>query len=129
MIKNVILLISLIGSLLFYLLFVSKTIYICDIYCSDATDYYHRTTLFFPFVFIFSLITYSSPDRVFQSWWKFARIAIPVCFFLSLLVNLDLLISPDEQWPALVNGPAIFLIYSTFTLGSIWQIWKGFRQR
>lgn len=125
--KNIILVTSGIGSLLFYFLFVSKSIYICDIYCSVATDYYHRSFLFFPFILLFSLVTYFAPERVFAAWWKFARIAIPVIFVPVLLINLELHHGPQVEMPALFDIPALIFLYGVFTLGSIWRIWKGWR--
>lgn len=125
--KKVILLISALGSVLFYLLFISKSINICDIYCSSAFDYYHRSLLFFPFVFLFSLITYFAPECVFASWWKFARIAIPAIFIPVLLINLEVHHNPNGDWQDIFDVQILMLLYSIFTIGSVWQIWKGWR--
>lgn len=125
--KNVTLILSGGGAAFFYFLFVSETIHICDIYCSNFTNYYHRSFLFFPFLFLFSLITYFAPERVFAAWWKFARLAIPLIFIPILLINLELHHGPQVQMPQLFDIPALIILYSIFTIGSVWQIWKGWR--
>lgn len=53
--------------------------------CMDAT--FDFLMLFFPFLplFLFSLITYRMTETIFQSWWKFARIATPVSMGLILI--------------------------------------------
>jgi hypothetical protein len=127
--KNIILVISLVGSFIAYLIFVSNTINICDIYCGSTLGEYHNVFLFFPFILFFSLITYKLPDQVFQSWWKFARIATPAILTLSFIINLELHHKPAGELQAILDFPALVLLYSIFTMGSIWQIWKGYKQR
>lgn len=127
--KKIILWASIFGSILFYLLFISKTINICDVYCSSSTiTSYHKNTLVFPFILIFSLITYFAPERVFASWWKFARIAIPVAFIVNALLMYDMSKSTDA-FDDIVYIPVLILIYGSFILGSAWQIWKGWRNK
>ena len=128
--KNKILFISAFLSLY---IFVPDNVYkigLCDfgdVMCRSSFRDWGESALFFLLVFFFSLITYFAPDRVFQSWWRFARIAIPIAFVLSLIINLEIFRSPGEQWGALIDIPALIVIYSTFALGSAWQIWKGWR--
>ncbi len=87
-----------------------------------------ETFLFFVIVFFFSLITYFAPEKVFQSWWKFAKFSIPIIFLLSLAINLELHHSPTGSWQDIFDIPAQIILYSVFTLGSTWQIWKGWRK-
>lgn len=132
MTKKKMLTISFVLTILFSALVVAVDIYhydFCDYSCQRTIINTGESFFFFPFVLVFSLITYFSPDRVFQSWWKFARIGIPVAFILSLLINLEVHHSPGGQWEDIFDIPALILIYGVFTLGSIWQIWKGFKQK
>lgn len=36
-------------------------------------------------LFLFSLITYKMPEGVFQAWWRFARVFVPLAMFLILI--------------------------------------------
>jgi len=128
LIKNFVLSVSLAGSVVAYLLFEVKVIDICDIYCSEATGYYHRSLIFFYFIFFFSTVTYFSPERVFQSWWKFARVAAPVVFILAFIINLELHHSPVGEFQNMFDAPALVLLYLIFTVGSVIQIVRGCRQ-
>ena len=85
-------------------------------------------SLFFPLIFLFSLITYFTPERIFLSWWRFARLAIPVIFFITLIINLGFHHKPDAIWEDMFDAPAIILLYSIFVIGSSWQIWKGWKR-
>lgn len=96
--------------------------------CFDLLINIGESFLFFSLVFFFSLITYFAPERVFQSWWKFARIAIPVIFLISLAINLEIHHDPQGELQDMYDIPALILLYSIFTIGSIWQIWKGWRR-
>jgi hypothetical protein len=100
-----------------------------DVACRYSYRIWGEAFLFFPLVFLFALITYFAPERVFQSWWRFARIGIPVAFASALVINLELLLSPGEQWGALFSIPALIIIYGAFTTASAWQIWKGWRAK
>ena len=126
--KNKLSLWVLIISLLFSLVIPASYLGLLDSYYKyELFEVIFNQSIFFSCIFFFSLITYFAPDRVFQSWWRFARIAIPTAFVLSLIINLEIFRSPGEQWGALIDIPALIVIYSTFALGSAWQIWKGWR--
>jgi hypothetical protein len=99
------------------------------LYRYDWFELVFNESVFALVIMPFILFTYFAPDHIFQYWWKFARIGIPVAFILSLLINLEVHHSPGGQWEDIFDIPALILIYGAFTLGSIWQIWKGFRQR
>jgi hypothetical protein len=86
-------------------------------------------SLFCPFILFFSLVTYFAPERVFQSWWKFARIAIPLIFIPVLLINLEVHHSKNGQWQDIFDLQILILLYSIFTIGSIWAIWKRWRSK
>ena len=131
MIKKATLLISVLGSTASLISKNSVLLGICDddaYGCRTNLNYIEHISYFFVLVFLFSLITYFTPARTFQSWWKFARIAIPVCFILSAIILYDASKSTDF-FDKVIYMPALTLIYGVFTIGSTWQIWKGFRQK
>jgi hypothetical protein len=128
--KLKILLGSIILSLLILAAEYSYKIGLCEVgevLCRNEYRSWGSVFLFFPFLFIFSLLTYFAPDRIFQSWWKFARIAIPICFVLSAFTSYNYSQSTDV-FEGLIYIPTFILIYGTFTIGSLWQIWKGWRK-
>lgn len=84
-------------------------------------------SIFIFFIFIFSFISYLAPERVLVSWWKFARIAIPAVFIFSLIINLELHHSPSGQMQGVLDAPALGMLYLIFTIGSLIQIWRGWR--
>ncbi len=53
--------------------------------CMDVV--YNTIIFFLPVLplFFFSLITYKMSETVFQDWWRFARIFIPLAMFLILI--------------------------------------------
>lgn len=81
--------------------------------------------LFVPIIllFIFSLITYSMKENVFQSWWKFARIWIPISMFAILISpsNSHNWMFPVEKGTVAFFSSALFLIISLILI-TIWQI-------
>jgi len=75
--------------------------------------------ILFPIIplFIFSLITYKMRDEVFQFWWKFARIWIPLSMFA-------IIISPSTgNWmiPIEKGNVALFSMI-LFTISSVFII-------
>lgn len=128
--KNYVLFVTAVGTVLLFLFENAKFISFCsDNYkCIDMSIKIGRIFLIFPFILIFSLITYFAPERVFASWWKFARISIPVAFIANALLMYDMSKSTDA-FDDIVYIPVLILIYGSFTLGSVWQIWKGWRNK
>lgn len=53
--------------------------------CMDVV--YNVIIFFLPVLplFLFSLITYKMPEGVFQAWWRFARVFVPLAMFLILI--------------------------------------------
>ncbi len=70
-------------------------------------------------------------EIVVRTWWKFARIAIPIILVISTLINLQLhhssggFMNMDDMF----DIPALILIYTVFILGSLIQIWRGYKQK
>ena len=129
--KNTILAVSILGVLILYALFNTREFGICEIYCGAAINKYQDTFLFFPFILLFSLITYKLPESVFSAWWKFAQIDIPTIFLISFIISLGLHHSPggffniDNE----IDVTAYFLMYSIFVIGSLIQIYRGYRRK
>jgi hypothetical protein len=126
--KKIILFTSLALVIMFSILILFVDILNYD-FCSRDCINIGESFFFFPLVFFFSLITYFTPDRIFQSWWKFARIAIPLIFTPILLINLEVHHSKNGQWQDIFDLQILILLYSIFTIGSIWAIWKGWRSK
>lgn len=127
-IKNIILVTTLVGSYLAYVLFYSKSIDICDIYCNQTLGQYHNVLLFFPFVLLFSLVTYKMPETAFTSWWRFTRIAAPVVLVLAFVINLELHHNPSGEMQNIFDAPALWALYIAFSIGSVVAIYRGYRR-
>ena len=124
--------ISLFGSIL--LLVIKYTEYVNlfrDMLGRQYLEIFFNTLIFFPFIFFFSLLTYTMSDAIFRTWWKFARWAIPTVFALVILVNLRLHHTPggwlniDAQIDLLLVG----VIYGIFVIGSIISIVRGYKSK
>jgi hypothetical protein len=124
--------ISLFGSIL--LLVIKYTEYVNlfrDMLGRQYLEIFFNTLIFFPFIFFFSLLTYTMSDAIFRTWWKFARWAIPTGFALVILVNLRLHHTPggwlnmDAQIDLLLVG----VVYGIFVIGSIVSIVRGYKSK
>ncbi len=127
--KLVILFISIVGSLLAYMLFHTKETGFCNFYCGDLISQTQNAFLFFYIVLFFCLLTYILPLRIFTAWWHFAKFAIPLVFIASLLINLGILHHSPGAWQDMLDLPLIYLFYSLFTFGSFIQIIRGYYQK
>lgn len=99
-----------------------------DFSCRSAFDLAERILLFGPFILFFSILTNLMPPKVFVEWWKFAKYSIPTILLLSVAINLELHHSPAGQWQGMFDAPALVLLYLIFTVGSVVQIIRGYRQ-
>lgn len=72
---------------------------------------------------------YFLPYRVYQKWWKFARIAIPLILIISTLINLGFHHNPGGfmNMDDMFDIPAHILLYTIFVVGSVVQIVRGLR--
>jgi len=118
-----------IGNVLLYVLFHSRTTGLCNIYCGDAIGQFQNVFLFFPFILLFSLLTYKMSATVFNAWWKFARVAIPLILIISTLINLGFHHNPGGfmNMDDMFDIPAHILLYTIFVVGSVVQIVRGRR--
>lgn len=94
-------------------------------YFFDGLD----TLLFFPFILLFSIITYKLPERIFRAWWAFARIAIPVILVLSIYINSGVFDDPTDWMNGVLEVFLLITLYTIFTLGSLIQIYRGWRHK
>ena len=104
------------------------------IYKSFLSDYIKLTIgilLFFPLFLFFSIVIFKAPDKVFISWWKFARYAVPIVFILSVPVSLGLFHTPGGflNMDDLTDIVLLASIGLFFIIGSVIQIIRGYRQK
>ena len=135
--KKVVLKVSLFGVLLLFL-FSSKDFidWFEDLIRMDNYSYYTQkyffdglqSLLFFPFVLLFSLITYKMPERIYQVWWVFAKYAIPIILMLSIYINSGVFNDPTDWMNGVLEVFLLIALYSIFTLGSLIQIYRGWRK-
>lgn len=132
--KNALLGASLLGAcLLIVINYTEYAVLFRDVLGRQYLEMISNFLVFFPSVLFFVLLTYKMPDRVFRSWWEYAKIAIPVTFITSLLISLDVFHSGTpggNGWlPSLDQVINLFFIILTiflFTLGSLIQIYRGY---
>jgi hypothetical protein len=123
--------ISLIGSILLIVIkYAEYTVLFKNVLSWQYIEIFFNTLIFFPVILFFSLLTYTMPQTVFASWWKFARWSIPTGFALVILINLRLHHTPggwlnmDAQIDLLLAG----VIYGIFVIGSIVSIVRGYKK-
>lgn len=104
--------------------------FVCGTYsCSSKVDNVLLGLLVLSILNIVFLITIKFfTKNAFTAWWKFAKYGIPVIFILSLAIGLELHHSPAGQWQGMFDAPALGLLYLIFTVGSVVQIIRGYRQ-
>ena len=93
--------------------------------CMDVV--FNIFMILFPIIplFLFSLITYKMQDSVFQAWWRFARIWIPISM-LAILVspsNTHNWMFPIEKGTVAFFSAVLFVVISLILIIT-WQF-KG----
>lgn len=130
--KNKIIFLSvLVGTFIAIMLFNSRSLGLCNIYCGSAIGKYQDIFLIFPIILLFSVATLFTREAVFQAWWSFARVAIPAILLISFVISLELHHSPGG-WFNTDNEVDIVMtagMYVLFILGSVWQMYRGFREK
>ncbi|MCB9814335.1 hypothetical protein H6784_02870 [Candidatus Nomurabacteria bacterium] len=123
---------SLLGTVYLFILRIIPIPKICyensdAIACSLTSEVIFNFSIFFPFILFFSLLTFKLKDSVFNAWWKFARVAIPVIFLISLYINLKS--NPNGGgWFSIEDQVSLIelvILYSVFVIGSTIQIYRG----
>ncbi|NTW27568.1 MAG: hypothetical protein HGA36_04545 [Candidatus Moranbacteria bacterium] len=69
-------------------------------------------------LFIFSLITFKMQDKIFQAWWKFARIWVPLSM-LAILISPSYThnwMFPIEKGTVSFFSSTLFIIASTILI-------------
>lgn len=90
---------------------------------------FHWLVLFF-MSFTISLALSFSSEYIFLKWWKFARITIPVILVISTVIGMQLhhnsygFFNMDNMF----DIPALMLMYGIFVIGSVIQIWRGYKE-
>jgi hypothetical protein len=128
-----ILLFSVTGFILLFLAMNSVAVGICErtaYDCRVTSDTIEHVFYFFPFILLFSLITFKMKDSAFLAWWKFARVAVPVIFLCSFLISLGFHHNPGGWFniDMQIDLIAYFLLYSVFVIGSVVQVYRGYRK-
>lgn len=81
--------ISLVGAIIFFASAFSKEVGICPSYnyssCLNLSNQFSEILLPFFAVLLLSLITYWMRDEIYQTWFRFARWAVPLSMFLILI--------------------------------------------
>lgn len=127
-IKNIILTLSFLGGLFAWSVFYGQVFDICSIYCGPALGEWWNLLLFFPFIFLFSLITYFNNVIYFSKWWKFARLTVPLVFVAQFIIGLGLHHNPGG-WFSMdqtIDLFILFALYGFFVLGSLFQMFRAY---
>ncbi len=70
-------------------------------------------------------------DESFRYWWRFARFAIPISLVVIVPVNFGVLRDDSASYigdiDALFEFVALGLVHGIFSLGSLIQIFRGYR--
>lgn len=87
----------------------------------ECTELLSKSVLIlFPIIplFLFSLITYKMREEIFQSWWRFARIWIPISMVTILLAP-----SYTHNWMfPITKGSVAFFLSGIFIVVSLVKI-------
>ncbi len=131
--KNIILGISVFGVLVMMILRNSVVLGLCsynDFSCRGFADDFEHILYVFPIILFFSLVTYFVKDSVFQTWWKFARIAVPVVLLISFIISLELHHTPGGWFNVDNEVDIVYLTitYLVFSIGSVIAIVRGYRK-
>jgi len=84
--KKIILIVSGIISVILGILIFVELNNLCNYsICRDIYNIFVLFSFIFPFVFFFSFITYFLKDQIFQTWFKFSRIWVPISILLTII--------------------------------------------
>lgn len=116
--KKIVLIISFIFSLFLFIISIKGTYYYCGGVYGICVEMFHLFSLvFFPILslFLFSLVTYFMREEIFQVWWKFARVWIPLSMIAIILAPSY---ASDFMFPV-DKGRVAFFASSLFLLTSL----------
>ena len=76
-------------------------------------------------LFIFSLITYKMRDEIFQSWWRFARVWVPLSMIVTFFTP-----SYTHNWMfPIVKANVALLLSAIFIIVSFIKITQAYRSK
>lgn len=108
-------------------------LYSCNTYeCRESYNAVLLNTLILSgFGFIFSVLLIFMDGKVTQKWWKFARVALPIIFIISTIINMGF--HHNNFGPFNMDNmfdiPALVTLYAIFAIGSFIQIWRGYKSK
>jgi hypothetical protein len=130
--KLLVLIIAATGTLFLLIMRYTEFVEYCDNVflknCLGNFEFVHNVLLFAPVVLFFSLLTYKMRDSVFTYWWKFARVGVPITLLIVTVVNLELHHNPAGEMQGILDVPFLFLVNAIFIIGSLIQIYRGYRK-
>ena len=128
--KRIALLISFVLSLLLLIISIKGTYYYCGGVYGKCVEILHLFSLvFFPVLplFFFFLVTYFMRDEVFQSWWRFARVWVPVSMIAILLAPTyasDWMFPVDKGRIAFFTSLLFMIISLILIIRTKWKLQK-----
>jgi hypothetical protein len=129
--KKLSLVTSIFASLLFLLTRYSVQLGLCEESNRDCRvffDHLENIFYFFPILLLFSLITYSLPERAFKAWLKFTIVWVPVVLVSTAYVRFTYTGSGGFfDTPDFIILPVTIATYSIYVLGSIIAIIRNVR--
>ncbi len=110
--KNLVFLVSGIGCgavLTFLLLVLNDSCGVNKVLCKDIYTQIASFLFLFPFVFIFSAITYFLREEIFRLWLKFTYYWIPISIFLVLIIPGG---GGNGAFPSLIDAELVSILMS-----------------
>lgn len=123
--KNITLLVSIIGVLAYYALDYSEVVRLCqlgDDYCANLLDTIGvKFSIFLPTLF-FAFVTYKLRDEVFRNWAYFTVIWVPIFLLVAFLMPED---STSGGWAVptfSAKASWMFFLWAGYIVGSVLTI-------
>jgi hypothetical protein len=129
--KNVILVVSVIGSLISFITRNSVNFNICEKFdypCRVIANNIEHINYSFVIILVFSLITYKLPETISRAWVKYCIFSVPIVLFISTYINLGFHHNPNGSWQNIFDPTMLWTLYILFSIGSIIAIFIGWRK-
>ena len=129
--KLIVLGVSLIGVVLLHVSFNLRSLGICSQNCPSDILLYRDLLLLFPFLLFFSLVTLKLEYNVYKYWFKFILFAVPIIVLMKIIVLTGINNDESSRVMRIVDLSKIvpyLFIYTTFIIGSLIAIYRGYRQ-
>jgi len=97
--------------------------------CSFSMDSVSAIFNFAGIVALFGILLYRQQDIIYKAWWSFARWSIPLVLFIIFIINLELHHTPGGWFnmDATIDRFVVSVLYGLFVIGSLMQIYRGYR--